>query len=114
MDDPVTLDPGAAENGLACMLADLVRQNLVQHPERRRDFDALSGRVVIDARDIEVRVTLEFERGRLTVLDGERPEPVLRIEADHDTILELTMLGSRFGLPDLLDEKGRTFVMKLL
>jgi hypothetical protein len=112
-DDAVQLAPGAEENGLASMIADLVRQNLAQRPEKRKDFDALFGRVAIDARDIEVQVTLDFARGRLTVYDGVREAPMLVIRTDHDTILDLTLLGIRFGLPNYFDERGRAVLRKL-
>ena len=114
MAEPViVLDPGAAENGLACMLADLIRQNLEQRPLKRKDFDALAGRVGIDATDIEVRVTLDFQGGRLTLYDGIEGRPMLLIRTDHDTILGLTLIPIRLGLPDFLGQQGRATLKKL-
>ena len=62
----VDLAPGAEENGLATMLADLVRQNLQAKPHKRADFNALDGTVAIVADDADVSLTLRFARGKAT------------------------------------------------
>jgi hypothetical protein len=110
----IILDPGAAENGLAGMLADLIRQNLEQRPSKRPDFDALSGTVALDASDIDVQVTLDFQKGRVRIYDGVQGRPMLRIRTDHDTILGLTLLPLRFGLPDFLGPQGRATLKKIV
>jgi hypothetical protein len=111
---PIVLDQAAEANGLANMLFDLIRQNLEQKPHKRRDFDALSGRVTIQAHDIEVEVTLDFGKGRLRILDGARENPMLSIRTDHETILDLSLIGIRMGLPNYFDSTGRGILKKLL
>ena len=66
----VVLAPSAGDNGLAIMLADLLRQNLEAKPHKIADFAALDARVSIVADDADVALTLVFDRGRLTVHDG--------------------------------------------
>jgi hypothetical protein len=98
---PIVLAPGAEENGLASMLAELVRQNLEDKPHKRGDFDALDGSVAIVADDADVCLTLCFERGRLTIHDGIVGIPDVAIRGTSDTIMALSNmpLTRPFGLP---------------
>jgi hypothetical protein len=97
----IELAPGAEENGLASMLADLVRQNLEDKPHKVRDFHALHGAIAIVADDADVCLTLRFDRGRLTIHDGVVGIPDVAIRGTSDMILALsnTPLTRRFGLP---------------
>jgi len=63
----ITILKEASEIGLAVMLSDLIRQNLDQDPEKRKHFNSLDARVLIEARDIQVTVGLEFKQERLAV-----------------------------------------------
>lgn len=101
MSPSIELAPGAEDNGLAMMLADLVRQNLDAKPHKKGDFDALSGTVSIVADDAEVALTLRFTGGRLTIHDGIVGIPDVTIRGNSDTILALSNmpLTARLGLP---------------
>ena len=97
----IELAPGAEDNGLATMLADLVRQNLESKPHKNTDFDAIQGSVAIVADDAEVALTLRFDAGRLTIHDGIVGIPDVTIRGTSDTILALSNmpLTSRLALP---------------
>jgi hypothetical protein len=98
----VQLAPGAEDNGLAVMLADLVRQNLDAKPHKQEDFAALGGSVSIVADDADVALTLKFERGgKLTIHDGIVGIPDVTIRGPSDGILALSNmpLATRLGLP---------------
>ncbi len=110
----VILDQGAEDNGFAGMLADLMRQNMEQHPDKARIFGWLKGSVAITARDAEVSLTLFFNRGSCVVFDGVVGKPDLQIEADSEMILNLSNVPLRFGLPDLLKPAGQGLVKQLL
>jgi len=101
MTPAIELAPGAEENGLAMMLADLVRQNLDAKPHKKGDFDALLGSVSIVADDAEVALTLRFEGGRLRIHDGIVGIPDVTIRGSADTILALSNmpLTTPLGLP---------------
>jgi hypothetical protein len=102
MQPDVQLAPGAEENGLAIMLADLVRQNLEAKPHKKNDFATLGGSVSIVADDADVALTLRFERGgKLTIHDGIVGIPDVTIRGPSDGILALSNmpLFTRFGLP---------------
>jgi len=97
----IELAPGAEENGLATMLADLVRQNLESKPHKKNDFAALDGVVAIVADDADVALTLRFDSGRLRIHDGIVGIPDVTIRGSSDTILALSnmpLLG-KLGLP---------------
>jgi hypothetical protein len=102
MTPDVTLDAGAEDNGLANMLATLVRQNLESNPHKQGDFEAMAGRVAIVAEDVDVALTLAFERGgKLTVYDGIAGIPDLTIRGPSDAIMALSNIPSTtpLGLP---------------
>jgi hypothetical protein len=97
----IELAPGAEENGLAMMLADLVRQNLDSKPHKKPDFDALDGTISIVADDADVALTLRFDAGRLTIHDGIVGIPDVTIRGPSETILAMSNLplGRRIKLP---------------
>src|SRR5579884_2767089 len=102
MPTDVRLAPGAEENGLATMLADLVRQNIEAKPHKARDLASLRGTVSIVADDADVALTMHFEHGgTLTVHDGIVGVPHVTIRGPADVILALSNvpLATRFGLP---------------
>jgi len=105
----VDLGPGAEEHGFALMLSDLIRQNLEDHPGKKRDFARLAGRVAIVVEDAGVSVTLRFDAGRLTVHDGivGIPDVTIRAEADDVTAMSLMELTPRLALPDPRGESTR-------
>ena len=88
----ISLAPGAENNGLATMLADLVRQNLESKPHKQRDFASLAGNVSIVAEDAEVALTLRFAEGKLVVHDGIVGIPDVTLRGGSDTILALSNL----------------------
>jgi hypothetical protein len=114
----ITLAPGADENGLAVMLADLLRQNLDQKPHKFRDLAAITGRIAILAEDAEVAMTLRFDHGDLTVYDGVVGVPDVVVRASSDVILALSNvpLTRRFGLPipAARDKEGRKTLSEVL
>lgn len=98
----VELSPGAEENGLAIMLADLVRQNLEAKPKKVSDFNALEGTVSIVADDADVVLTMRFAKGgRLRIFDGIEGIPDITIRGPSDAILALSNmpLATPLGLP---------------
>jgi hypothetical protein len=97
----VVLAPGAEENGLACMLRDLVAQNVDGSPSKRSDFERLRGRVAIVADDADVGVTLDFHGGSATVHAGIAGIPDVTIRGPTDAIMALSSLPSTtpLGLP---------------
>jgi hypothetical protein len=98
----VEVTAGAEENGLALMLADLVRQNIAAKPNKLSDFEALSGTVSIVADDADVALTMRFDRGgKLRIFDGIEGIPDVTIRGPSDAILALSNmpLATPFGLP---------------
>jgi len=84
------------------MLSELLAQNLADHPEKRRDFDRLTGRIALVVDDIDVSITLCFEAGRLTVHGGIYGMPDVTITASSDDIMKMSLmeLVPKVGLPD--------------
>jgi hypothetical protein len=85
----------------------------VQHPERERLLqDATVG---ILAPDAGVGVTLRFAPGSVTVTNG-MPEgkAEILVRANSDTLIELSSVPLRFGLPDAGTKDGRAVTRKLI
>jgi len=115
MEKPViVLDEGAKEVGLAEIMFNLIRQNLEQKPQRLSSFKALNSNVVIVARDIDITVTLAFKKVDLTIYNGIVGKPDLKIIADHDAILDLSLIKISIGLPNYFDRTGRNILRKLI
>ncbi len=110
----IILDDGAKDVGLAEMLFNLLRQNLGQKPQKISCFEALDSNVVMVARDIDITITLSFKRGKLKIYNGVVGDPDLKIIADHDAILELSLINICMGLPNYFDKTGRNVLKKLL
>jgi len=110
----VELAPGADENGLAIMMATMMSQNLIDHPDRSPVFDRLSGRVAIVADDADVALTMQFERGRAIVHDGIVGVPNVTVRGSAELIADLSRMETGpLGLPDPRGEVNRAMVTAL-
>lgn len=114
-DEPeITLSDSAMENGLAIMLSSLIRQNIADKPEKLADLKRLCIDVGIEAYDIDVKLTMSFSGGGLVFHNGIRENAQVLIVADSDSILNLSLISIRFGLPWLFDKNGMEFARKFL
>jgi hypothetical protein len=109
----IILDDGARDVGLGEILFHLLGQNLEQKPQKVGSFQALDSNVVIVARDIDITVSLAFKGGELTIYNGIVGKADLRIIADHDAILDLSLVNILKGFPNFFDRTGRTILKKL-
>lgn len=110
----IILDEDARDVGLAEIMVNLIRQNLDQKPKRMASFAGLRIIVFLTARDIGITITLAFRKGKLTVYNGAMGIPDLRIVADHDIILELSLIRIWLGIPNTFDKTGREVLKNLL
>jgi hypothetical protein len=99
-------------NGLATMLGGLIEANLAAHPERETLLKPAT--VVITAPDAGVSVTIRMAPGRVEVANGVRGRPTLRVRADSETLMELSVVPLRLGLPDTMTPQGREVTAKLM
>ena len=106
--------PEARESGLPVMLADLIRQNLGKRPEKIRPFKSLDAKVLIEISDIQVSAGLEFHRGTLTLSRSLSGKPDLHILTDSATILDLSLLKIKLGLPYFFDKNGFKILKKIM
>ncbi|MBN2283148.1 MAG: hypothetical protein JXO48_04580 [Deltaproteobacteria bacterium] len=102
----IELAKGAEDVGLAVMLKDLLAQNLEQNPHKVKDFIKLSISVGIIISDADVELTLSFSKGTLTIHGGIAGDPGLVITAEADTIMDLSNLTIRWGMPYYFDDTG--------
>ena len=99
-------------NGLASIIGGLIQGNLEQHPEREA---LLQPAVVgITAPDVGVSITLQIAPGRVGVANGLQGKPHLLVQANSDTLIELSTVPLRFGLPDNMSKQGREVTGSLL
>jgi len=101
----------AEPNGLAEMLGGLIQANLQQHPERE---SLLRPAVIgIMAPDAGVSISVLIAPEKVTIRNGEPPRAQLRVTADSTTLIELSSVPLRFGLPDSMTKQGREVNGKL-
>ena len=110
----ITVDRSAEENGLANMVAELLRANTESSPLKKRVFSRMNGSVALSATDAEVSLTLVFDHGRCVVRDGMVPGTGASVTADSDSILELSNVRIVGGLPYLFDAAGRAVASKVI
>ncbi|MEX1047300.1 MAG: hypothetical protein WD757_08930 [Actinomycetota bacterium] len=100
-------------NGLAGILGDLIRTNLEHHPERRSLLKPAS--FAVTAYDIGLSATIEMKSDKVVVTNGVAAgNAAISVRADATTLIELSSVPLRFGMPDLLKAGGRRIVRKLL
>jgi hypothetical protein len=99
-------------NGLATMLGGLIDANLQAHPEREALLKPSV--IAVTAPDADVSVTLVMSSGRVEVSNGVKGRPDLAVRADSDTLIELSSVPLRFGLPDNMTKEGRAVTGKLM
>lgn len=102
----------AKNNGMATMITDLITQNLADHPDKRRDFAHLVGRVAIVAEDAGVALTLAFSFGALAVFDGIEGIPDVTVRASSDDVINMSLieLTEKSRLPDLKGEVTKAII----
>ena len=106
----IALSAGADQNAFAVMMAELIRSNLADHPEKRRDFAAMRGRVALVAEDAESVITLHFRRGDLTVHTGMLGIPDIVVRGSSAALIDLSRVPSHPRLkflPDLTSSVAR-------
>jgi hypothetical protein len=109
----VTVEVGGEVTGLASLLADLLEQNLARAPRRRELLDRPST-VAIVAADAGVGATLRIGGGAVRVEQGADRGAGVLVRGRSQDLLELTAAPLRWGLPDLLDPRGRRAIGALL
>jgi len=109
----ITLAPGAEEIDLAGMLAQMLEVSL-ERPEKEKVFNNLKARVFIFINDMDLGMTMDFDRGKLVVHGGKVGKSDISIVTDSETLLELIYINIIFGVPNFFDETGRGLVKKLI
>jgi hypothetical protein len=107
----IEVSPGSEQNAFAGMMAELIRSNLADHPEKERDFAAMHGRVALVAEDADIVVTLHFRGGALRVHSGLLGVPDLVVRGSSAALIDLSRIPKhpRFGfLPDPRADVVRT------
>ena len=94
------------EDGLATMIADIIKGNLEEKPKRENDFNALNGNIYMKAEDAEVDMTLGFNKGILTVYNGKVGSPQISITTDSTTLIFNGSWGYREALDRKVENQG--------
>ncbi len=103
---------GAEPNGLASMLANLIRANLERHPERRA---LLRDSVIeLEAADVGVVATLLVRDGAVRVASAPAAGAHVSVRASSSDLLLLAGVRLRAGFPDPLAPSGRAVIRRVL
>ena len=104
----------AEPNGLASMLGGVIEGNLSAHPSREAllwggDIATYS----IHATDVDVAVSIRVGEGSVTIRNGAVSRPHIAIRGSSSTLIALSSVPLRLGLPDATTPEGRAVVKKL-
>ena len=105
------LDP--EPTGLAAMLGGLIEANLRAHPEREALL-AKAATYGIVAPDVDVAVSIRLGPGKVLVRNGLIGRPDVVVTTDSETLVGLSSVPLKFGLPDVMTREGRQVNRKLL
>ena len=105
--------PDTEPNGLASMLGGIMEGNLASNPERERLLSDVST-YGIRAPDVDVAVSIRLAPGKITVRNGIVGKPDILVQADSETLVALSSVPLKFGLPDIGTKEGREINKKLL
>jgi len=108
----VVVDPDV--EGLGVMLADLIRGNMEADPSRAKLLEGVVGKVNLRARDAEVAVGMEFRGGQLFVHARPFPKADLDVDTDADTLMGMSNVPLRLGMPDVATADGRAVIAKIV
>jgi hypothetical protein len=100
-------------SGLALMLGGLIEANLASHPEREMLL-AKPATYSIRATDVGIDVSIRLTPGRVAVRNGVVGKPDIVVETDSETLIGLSSVPLKFGLPDAMTKEGREVNRKLL
>jgi hypothetical protein len=89
------------------MLRDLLTQNLEQNPHKVSDFYKLNLPIGLHVFDADIKLTLDFSNGSLTIKNGVADPGRLNISADSETIMNLSNQRIKWGLPYYFDDTGK-------
>jgi hypothetical protein len=103
----------AEPNGLAAMLGGLIQANLEQHPDRAALLSRPASFGIV-ATDAAVATTIRLSPGEVRVTNGIQGRPNVVVRGDSDTLMRLSSVPLRFGLPDAMTGEGRTVLAGLL
>ena len=106
----IILTPGAKDTGLPDMLKDLIEQNLEQNPHKVTDFVKMNITIGLTITDADIAITMVFIRGTLTIHSGIVGRPGLQIEAEAETIMDLSNVKLKWGLPYYFDATGQAII----
>lgn len=99
----IELAPDAVGHPFAEMMAQLLRQNLDDHPEKQAVALRLAGKVAIVVTDLDEGVTLECSRGRITFHPGIHGIPDATIRAPSEWVAKMSLVeltNTPLRLPD--------------
>ena len=99
-------------NGLASIVADLLRANLEREPGRSRLLGP-DASFTISAPDIALATTVRFGQGDVEITNGGDAAAAVKVRADARTLLELSSVPLRLGFPDAFRPAGREILGKL-
>jgi len=95
----ITKREGEEVNPLIDTFADLIKNNCSNDRRKEKRAIKMDCSAVVTATDTGRSVTLMFQKGHLTVIDGAQPRPTLTISADLESLIAMTNVKCFWGFP---------------
>lgn len=96
------------------MLQGLISQNLEQNPHKVSDLKKMNICVGLTVSDVEIDMTMDFRNGALTLHTGLIDKPEVIITGESGTIMAMSNLQIKWGMPYYFDENGREILKAMM
>jgi hypothetical protein len=105
---------GEELDGLADMIAGILRGNLEANPALHARIDGAHGVVALRAPDVQAGAALAFGDGTVRVTNAPARKPHVEIVADSEQMMAFSTVPLRMGLPDVLTPEGRVLTKQII
>ncbi len=105
---------GEELEGLADMIAGILRGNLEANPGLLGHLNGARGTVALRAPDVDAGAALSFRDGIVRVTNAPREKPSVEIVANSEQMMAFSTVPLRMGLPDMLKPEGRLLTKQIL
>lgn len=89
------------------IVQELLTGNIEKSEMKYATYKKMHGIAAIDLPDIETAISLNFNRGSLTIEPGVNPGAAILIRTSSDMVMDLNALNIHWGLPYYFDEAGK-------
>ena len=102
----VQIAKGSENCTMAGLLCNIFQNNISNSKKKNSIFLSLTTVVTVHLTDMEISITMVFDKGDLQIYEGKIKEPKIKIQTESSYIINLSNINIKFGLPWFFDANG--------